>query len=439
MKLVQLLGVICWLTGCLSAQGQSVRPRIISSDVANFWLAYDSIRVTPDSARQVAQLTRLYLAKATPGLRAFQAVKDYTAAEWVSAIRRYPKFWNSIRPNTLLAAKKATAIGPYLAKLRKLYPALRPAGIYLAVGALRSGGTTQDSLVLIGTELAAGDPQTDISEFSGGTHAFLARHFASRPLDNLVLVNVHEYVHTQEHGPGNTVLAQALYEGTCDLVAELVTGKVPPLPYMTYGPANEAELKERFKKEMYTPLIGNWFYNQTSTKPGHVSDLGYYMGYAIEKHYYQRTHDKRQAIKELMELDYTNDRAVGAFLAKTGYYATPPDKAALLAAYETRRPVVARVLPAPAADGLLDASVREIRVEFSAPMARFTATDYGTGGKEAFPVVKQLGFSADKRAYVYQVALQPGHAYSFVLNGGFQDENGYPLQRYEVKFQTKLQ
>ncbi|WP_125917187.1 hypothetical protein [Hymenobacter coccineus] len=97
---------------------------------------------------------------------------------------------------------------------------------------------------------------------------------------------MHEYVHTQEHGPGNTVLGQALYEGTCDLVAELVTGKKRQLPYMSYGPAHEAALKERFKREMFTPNISNWFYNPLD-KPGHVPDLGYYMGYAIGKRHYQ--------------------------------------------------------------------------------------------------------------------------------------------------------
>jgi hypothetical protein len=35
------------------------------------------------------------------------------------------------------------------------------------------------------------------------------------------------------------VLGQALYEGTCDLVVELVTGQKVQLPYMTYGPAHE--------------------------------------------------------------------------------------------------------------------------------------------------------------------------------------------------------
>ena len=433
--------LLCLLIGVLSltkALAQQPKPRVFAQDIDNFWVAYDSLRTTMDSTRQAAIFTRLYLAKGTPGLRAFQEAKGYSVADWISSIRQHPKFWNSIRPNTQLAKTGAKDLAPYLVKFKKLYPALRPASIYFTIGALRSSGTTQDSLVLIGAELVTGNSQTDISEFTGRTHEFLARYFASNPFKNIIPLNVHEYAHTQERGPGNTVLAQALYEGTCDLVAELVTGKTMPLPYMTYGPAHETELKEAFKQEMFTPLISNWFYNQTSDKPDHIPDLGYYLGYAIAKLYYQRSPNKQQAIKELLELDYTNEPVVEAFLTKTHYYAQPVDKSALLQAYERRRPVVTRIFPAPAADGFLDASVQEVRVEFSAPMSRRTATDYGPGGKAEFPVTKQLGFSADKQSYVYQVALQPGHAYSWVLNGGgFSDENGYPLQTYEVKFRTR--
>jgi hypothetical protein len=411
---------------------------VFSSDIDRFWVAYDSVRTTSDRLRQAIIFTRLYLERGTLGLRTFQEVEGYTAAEWVRSIRQHPKFWNSIRPSTQLAKAGAQNLGPYLTKFRQLYPQLRPASIYFTIGALRSGGTTKDSLVLVGAELVTGNPQTDISEFTGDTHAFLASVFARNPFEAIIPLNVHEYAHTQEYGPGNTVLGQALYEGTCDLVAELVTGKKMDLPYMRYGPMHEAELKERFKLEIFTANISNWFYNQLD-KPGHIPDLGYYMGYAICKFYYQHARNKKQAIKELLELDYTNDQTVESFLTKTHYYSPALNKSQVLATYEQRRPVVTRFLPIAAADGLLDASVREIRVEFSVPMApNHRATDYGPGGKAQYPVTKQLGFSADNRSYTYQVALQPGHTYSFILNGGgFEDTNGYPLKQYEVKFRTR--
>lgn len=408
------------------------------SDIDNFWVAYDSIRTTTDSLKQLQYLNTLYIGKGSPGLKAFMAVKWYTAQEWVGSIRHSPKFWNSIRPNTQLAKAGAQGIEPYIRKFAALYPALRPASMYFTIGALRSGGTTKDSLVLIGAEMTTGTLETDISDLPKNMQAFLTRLFKSQPLKNIVVLNVHEYVHTQEKAPPeNNLLGQALYEGTCDLVAELVTEKLPMLPYVAYGPAHEALLKERFKADMFSPYIGNWFYNQISDDPNHVPDLGYYMGYAICKAYYQQAKNKKQAVKELIELDYTDERAVEACLQKSAYYHNLPSKTQLLAAYEASRPVVAQV-PAISTDGYVDASVKEIRVDFSTAMSPYTGTDYGSGGKEQWPIVGRGSFGADKKSFTYKVELQPGRTYSFLMNGGgFRSLDGRPLRPYEVKFQTK--
>ena len=419
-----------------TAQAQSPKPRVYFADIDNFWVAYDSLRTTPDSIRQVQYLQRLYIAKGTPGLRAFMQVKGYTAGEWVSSIRRHPRFWQSIRPNTQLVKTSARGLEPYLAKFRQLYPALRPAAIYFTIGALRSGGTTQDSLVLIGAELATGNPQTDISEFTPTEKAFLTRAYARKPAEHLVLVNVHEYVHTQEKGSGETLLAQALYEGVCDLVAELVTGQVPALPYMAYGPAHEPALKAKFKADMFYPYYANWFYNQQSLDPSHVPDLGYYMGYAICKSYYRRAKNKPQALKEMIELDFTSETAVEAFLRKTRYYSEALDKAQLLRAYEQHQPRVTGTVPA--TNTPLDPATTELRITFSTPMDTPIHNEYGPGGKDQFPIVGRVGWAADKLSYTYKVALQPGHTYNFILyGGGFRALDGHPLKDYEVKFTTK--
>ncbi|MBF9221342.1 hypothetical protein [Hymenobacter ruricola] len=440
MQKSALLVLLCALS-TLGGYAQRPRQLVYTSDIDNFWVAYDSIRTTTDSAKQLRYLNRYYIDKGTAGLRAFMEVKQYTPQEWVNSIRQYPRFWNSIRPNTQLAKTAANDIEPYLKKLAALYPALRPAGLYFTIGALRSSGTTKADMVLIGAEMATGNPGIDFSEFPTNTQAFLSRYFKSQPLKNLVVLNVHEYVHTQEKGPPESdLLAQALYEGTCDLVAELVTGKLPLLPYVAYGPAHEAELKEQFKRDMFAPYLRNWFYNQLSDDPHHVPDLGYYMGYAICKAYYQRAKNKKEAVRQLLELDYTDAKAVEALLRASAYYPALPGKEQLLAAYEQSRPRVTNVTPTIPVDGLLDASVKEIRIEFSAVMAPYTGTDYGSGGKAEWPVAGRGSFTPDKKSYVYPVALQPGRTYSFLLNGGgFRSADGRPLVAYEVKFKTREQ
>jgi len=427
----------CCLANALATLGQQPRQQVLYSDIDNFWLAYDSIRTTTDSLRQLHYIQRLYIDKGTPGLKAFMEVRSYSAGEWVGSIRRYPKFWNSIRASTQQAPASAQGFDPYLKKLKRLYPALQPASIYFTIGALRSGGTYKNDMVLIGAELAMGSAEVDVSEFPASKKVFLNRLYKTQPIKHVIPLNIHEYVHTQQKGESSTLLGLALQEGTCDLVAELVTKTTMPHPYMTYGPAHEAAIREQFKAEMFLPGTDNWFYNQTSDDPNHVPDLGYYMGYAISKAYYQRAKNKKQAVKELIELNYGDNEAVENLLRKSGYYAEPLNKAQLLQAYDDGRPVVTSISPAISGEGWLDASVKEIRVEFSTAMSPYTGTGYGPGGKEQFPIVGRTGFSADKKSYTYKVDLQPGRTYGFVLEAGFQSANGRPLKPYEVKFRTR--
>ncbi|MDO7849335.1 Ig-like domain-containing protein [Hymenobacter sp. M29] len=425
------------LFGGAPAFAQSTAQPVFYSDLDHFWTAYDSIRTTPDSLRQLRYLQRLFIANATPGQQSMMEARRYTAPEYISAIRRYPRFWNSLRPYTRQAPAVATGLAPYLTKLRQLYPALRPAPIYFTVGLFRSGGTIKDGAVLIGSELTLGGAGVDLSEFPPGLRATLARSYQGDAVPKAVLTNVHEYVHTQQKLPGDPLLSLALYEGTCDLVAELVTGRVPAQPYMAYGPAHEAALKQQFKAEMFSPAIGNWFYNQQSDNPAHVSDLGYYMGYAITRAYYRQAKDKPAALKRLIELDYGSGAAVEALLRDSHYYPEPLDRAQLLRAYAARNPTVVSMTPALSPDGLLDASVKELRFTFSAPMGPYTGTGYGPGGKDQFPVTGRTGFSADRKSYTYRVTLQPGRTYGFTLESGFQALDGHPLVPYVVQFRTR--
>lgn len=433
----RVIGILVLLFTTLGAVGQQRPPRIVFADIDRFWVAYDSMRTTPDSLRQLQFINALYITPGTPGLRAFMDVRGYKAEDWVRSVRRHPKFWASIRPRTQLAKTAATGIEPYLRKLQQLYPPLRPASLYFTIGVLGSGGTTKDSLVLIGAELATGNASVDISEFKPGMHAFLARHFQRDPLQGFIPLNVHEYVHTQLKGPGSNVLSQAIYEGTCDLLAELATGQPVPQQYMTYGPRHEAELKKRFGVEMFNPNFEHWFYNQESTDPRHVPDLGYYMGYSICRTYYRRAKDKPQAIREMVELDYTNNQAVEAFLQKSGYYPAI-DMPALKAAYARQRPTVLGIRQLAAGSQSVDARLQELTIEFSEPMGPNTSIDYGPGGKAMWPLAGYGRFSPDKKSVTYKAVLQPDHDYEFLVTGdNFQSwQTGFPLNPRLIKFRT---
>ncbi|WP_212005501.1 DUF2268 domain-containing putative Zn-dependent protease [Chitinophaga sp. HK235] len=304
---------------CISAaSAQRQAPTVFTSDVDNFWNAYDSIRSTNDSLKQLEYLDKLYIEKGTPGLAGFRKVKNYTDTYYLKVIRNYPKFWNSIRANTYKVKTLAPQFGPSIAKLKKLYPELKPAQIYFTIGALRSGGTTKDSMVLIGSEMLTGDSTIDISEFSPGMQKFLGNYFKTNPIKSAVLLNIHEYVHTQQRCYGYNLLSQAICEGACDFITELVTGQKIPLPYMEYGPKNDKAIRERFKSEMLSPSWDNWLYNSASENTP-VGDLGYYVGYTICKSYYNQQKDKPKAIREIITLNYSDSTAVTNFFKQSGY------------------------------------------------------------------------------------------------------------------------
>ena len=81
-------------------------------------------------------------------------VREYSASEYVEMINKYPKFLSSLRSNTYKSKQLATELGKGIRKLENLYPNLKPAKIYFTIGCMRTNGTTRDSSVLIGAELA---------------------------------------------------------------------------------------------------------------------------------------------------------------------------------------------------------------------------------------------------------------------------------------------
>ena len=317
--LILLLAFCPGFIAAANPQGPTA-PAVVNADVSRFWSTYDRVRDVTDPAERTRLLQTLYIEPGSDGLIAFLEVKGCTAEKYADLLHRYPRYWASIRSRSESSINREVALQPELAKLHALYPATRPAAIYFLVGCMTSGGTTQGDKVLIGTELAMGDPEVDISELPERTQNWLRGYFATRPAEQLALLNVHEYVHTQQRGPGQTLLAQALYEGAADFIAEQVTGRLPALAYAEYGPAHLQEIKAKFAAEMNQADYSAWLYNSNGNSAFGVGDLGYFMGYMICQAYYERAADKQEAIRKIIELDYTHPNAATDFLNESGFY-----------------------------------------------------------------------------------------------------------------------
>lgn len=404
---------------------------VVTTDIDNFWEAYDAISAAGDSARQYQLLEDLFLERGSPGLHALMERRGYTAASYIDAINNYPRFWTSVRDNTLRANEYARSIEEGVEQLRSVYPGLSPARVYFTVGALMTGGTTLDSLVLIGSEIAMADSTVITDELPDRLGQNLRAHFDTNPIEDVALLNVHEYVHTQQDHFGSNLLSVSLQEGVAEFVSVLATGQPSTAPAVAFGEANEERVRDRFATEMFSPNWNDWLYNNFENEFG-VRDLGYYVGYAIAKSYYDQADDEQEAVKRLIELDYQNQEAVELLVQESGYF--PRSIEAMKAEYSRKVPTVMGIAKVDNGDRDLDSSTARLAVTFSAPMSqRFWGFDYGPLGEgHVLYVQRVVGFSEDGKTVEIEVARDPSLHQQVTLTNQFRTEDGVALDPYLI-------
>ena len=110
-----------------------------------------------------------------------------------------------------------------------------------------------------------------------------------------------------------TLLQQSIIEGSADFIGELMTGEHLNKEANDYGNRNEEKLCKEFVTKMESTSYIDWMYG-VSGKDDRPNDLGYWMGYKITEQYFKKAADKKQAIKEILDIkDYKE------FLKKSGY------------------------------------------------------------------------------------------------------------------------
>jgi hypothetical protein len=284
------------------AQPSSPQVKIVTSDIENFWKAYDA---GPSGDREDA-FHKLYLGPASPGLRDFFEKRILSARLLADTVdRQAPKFYAAIRANTLQVEKQRPAILKYLASYAELYPEANFPPVYFVIGRLTSGGTTSNRGLLIGTEVYSTGPGIDTSEIEPSFRR------AMGTIDKIPLIVVHELTHTQQK-PGGLgkvpkVLAQCVAEGAADFMTDLVAGSTINAYAKQYAEARRDELFQRLARDIATkPNDANhWLYNYNSVTGDEPADLGYWIGAEICRSYYEKSADKKQAVRDIVRLNDT--------------------------------------------------------------------------------------------------------------------------------------
>jgi hypothetical protein len=292
---------------------------VFTNDVETFWDAYDQVVKYKDTLRQAAIIRERYFKNADEGVTSFISVRGLKAMDWVRSINRYPKFWQSVRKQTLDVKSKTKNINLLMQRFRILYQPFSQPVVYCIIGNMKTGGVTQHERILIGAEITMADSTVNTE----GLSPFMKEVFRlNKGIDYLV---AHEAVHSQQKGiddpddSRSNLLGYSIREGACDFIAELLLRHPVVTPYMIYGRQHESELWKKFRSEMYGKEKEDWLYNGGRKKTG-LADLGYFIGYQICRSYYLHSKNRRSAIKEIIEIDYADLESLKRFLERSAYH-----------------------------------------------------------------------------------------------------------------------
>lgn len=189
---------------------------------------------------------------------------------------------------------------------------------------------------------------------------------------------------------------------------------------------------------MTSSYLPNWLYNGTSK--GEKADLGYFIGYEICKSYYNQAINKKQAIKEIIELKYNDEKAVEKFLKQSKFYEEGFNKKKLMAEYEKKQPYIVKIEPFENGATNVNPSLKEFRITFSKEMnPKNYSLKYSEKGKEFNPKITKVKFINDNKTFVLEWELIANKEYEFVIANGFTSKDGYPLKENQqiIKFKTQ--
>jgi hypothetical protein len=269
---------------------------ISTSDVSNFWHAYD-LAVSRPAAEWQEIFLQEYFDKRSPGLEDYFVTKIRSEADFVRTLQRLPKFYAGIRDESLALAENLPEIKKSFRRLKTLYPQAIFPDIYFFVGELTSGGTSTSTGLLLGSEMISVGPKTSVDELGPWERLAVAQS------SSVPGVLAHEIIHFEQLPSGdNRLLAASLTEGAADFMGAMISGESLNDTQRTYGDSHEAELWQSFSQEMNGTNLSHWLYQGDKHPPGVPADLGYYVGRKICEAYYQRAKDKKKAIRELVEM-----------------------------------------------------------------------------------------------------------------------------------------
>ena len=282
------------------AHSDPARAQLVTSDIDHFWRAYDLAASRSTSEERAEVYRHEYFDKGSAGLIDYYVIKIRSITNFVRVLDTHPRYYASLRASSLRVAAQVAPIRAAFRRMKALYPDAIFPDVYFVMGSLTSAGTVSDLGLLLGVDQSTATPDSPRDELSPTVRAW------ARGVEDIPPIVAHELVHFQQkRGAKYTLLRGVLTEGGADFIGELTSGRHTNAPAHAFGNAHEAEVWRRFEHDMQGTDDRDWIANGASDRVSvaWVADLGYYVGYQIAKAYYERAADKRQAIRDLIELN----------------------------------------------------------------------------------------------------------------------------------------
>lgn len=258
----------------------------LTTDIDHFWKAFDMFK----KDTTVNPFGGNYIDIGSAGVKGFTADRIESADHLFEVVKRKKSDYENVRAVTLKMKEKERQCRSGFYALKYWYPEAIFPPVYFLIGAFNSGGTSGEQGLFIGAEM-----ETDINE--------------------IPYIVAHELIHFQQKNLAENpiLLQQSIVEGSADFLGELISGINSNQASVDYGNKNEEKLCKEFVTKMDSTNYIDWLYS-VSGKDDRPNDLGYWMGYKITEQYFKNSTDKKQAIREILNIkDYK------AFLNQSGY------------------------------------------------------------------------------------------------------------------------
>lgn len=290
------IGLIACIASAATSQAAAPMPMLHTEDVDRFYEIYDAA----DGHPTAEQLQRDYLDAGSAGLHHLAQLRNVTGERIADALAKRPELYTNAKKCMAVLPRVRPRVEAALRELMRVYPQAHTPPVTIAVGR--------------GKPVGVGSP---VSGLQIGLEALCGAEWMNPDVEErFVHVIAHEYAHVQQVAAlvdkdSPTVLERSLSEGAAEFMAELTSGRTgyTHFPALTQG--REKEIETAFAADVDQTDLSRWVDNSTMEQG---NDLGYWVGYRIVKAYYQRAADKRQAVRDILEMSDSK-----AFLAKSGW------------------------------------------------------------------------------------------------------------------------